>query len=94
MKNVIKYILNASPVYVYLKKHYCHICGGKVKVTYTSKTVNSKSPEAKNYDFSVGDTYYVGNVEFRICHFRCLDCQSDISFEDMKLHERNTKIKL
>ena len=38
------------------------------------------SPEAKDYDFSVGDTFFVGDVEFRTRYFYCPKCQLDISF--------------
>ena len=53
MKNAIKYIYPASPFYVQWKKHICPKRGGKVELRYVSKTVNPKSPEAKD-DFSVG----------------------------------------
>ena len=74
MKNAIKYIYPASPFYVHWKEHICPKCGGKVELRYVSKTVNSKSPEAKDYDFSVGDTCYVGDVEFRTRCFYCPKC--------------------
>lgn len=57
MKKAIKYISDANPFYVHLKKHVCPKCGSKVELRYVSKIVNSKSPEAKDYDFSVGDTF-------------------------------------
>lgn len=51
------------------KKHFCPQCGKKLKLRYSSKIVNSKSPEVENYDFSVGDTFFVGDVEFRTRYF-------------------------
>lgn len=57
MKKAIKYISDANPFYVHLKKHVCPKCGSKVELRYVSKIVNSKSPEAKDYDFSVGDIF-------------------------------------
>lgn len=57
MKKAIKYIYDANPFYVHWKKHVCPKCGSKVELRYVSKIVNSKSPEAKDYDFSVGDTF-------------------------------------
>ena len=65
-KKAIKYIYEANPFYVHWKKHFCPKCGNKVELRYVSKIVNSKSPEAKDYDFSVGDTFFVGDVEFRM----------------------------
>lgn len=89
MRKAIKYIYDANPFYVHLKKHFCPICGSKLELRYVSRIVNSKSPEAKDYDFSVGDTFFVGNVEFRTRFFHCLNCQIDISIQEMKKYEKN-----
>lgn len=88
MKTAIKYILNANPFWVYLKAHYCPQCGQKMRVGYTGKIVNSKSPESENYDFSCGDIYCIGDVEFRIMNFQCKNCLRDISFEEVKNFEK------
>ena len=88
-KGAIKYIYDANPIYVHWKKHFCPKCRDKLEIRYISKFVNSKSPEAKDYDFSVGDTFITGDVEFRIRHFHCVNCQFDISFKEMKKHERS-----
>lgn len=87
MKKAVKYIYDANPFYVHCKKHICPECGGKVKLRYVSKIVNSKSPEAKDYDFSVGDTFFVGDVEFRTRYFYCPNCMLDISFQKMRKFE-------
>ena len=89
MKKAIKYIYDANPFYVHCKKHVCPECGSKVELRYVSKIVNSKSPEAKDYDFSVGDTFLVGDVEFRTRYFHCSNCQLDISFNEMIKHEKS-----
>lgn len=88
-RGAVKYLYNANPFYVHCKKHFCPKCGKKLELCYVSKTVNSKSPEAKDYDFSVGDTSFVGDVEFRTRYFHCSNCQLDISFQKMKKHERS-----
>ncbi len=89
MKIAIKYIYDANPFYIHWKKHYCPKCGKKLELMYTSKVVNSKSPEAINYDFFVGDTFFVGDVEFRTRYFFCNECQYSISPHDMKCVEKN-----
>lgn len=91
MKRAIKYICNANPFYVYCKKHFCPNCGGKVKLRYNSEIINSKSPEAKDYDFSAGDTFFIGDVEFRTRCFYCPKCSIDISFEQMKAFEKRKR---
>ena len=93
MKKAIKYIYDANPFYVHLKKHVCPKCGSKVELRYVSKIVNSKSPEAKDYDFSVGDTFFVGDVEFRTRYFYCPKCLLDISFQEMKKFEKGNRKK-
>lgn len=91
MSKAIKYIYDASPFYVHLKKHYCPKCGNRLVTKHFSKVVNSNSPEAKDYDFSVGDTFFSGDVEFRIRCFFCITCQHNISVKDMKKYEKKRK---
>ncbi len=62
-----------------------------MELRYVSKIVNSKSPEAKDYDFSVGDTFFVGDVEFRTRYFYCPNCLLDISFQEMKKFEKGER---
>lgn len=87
MRKAIKYIYDANPFYVHWKRHFCPQCGNKLELRYASKIVNSISPEAKDYDFSMGDTFFVGDVEFRTRYFRCTNCQLNISFQEMKEDE-------
>ena len=88
MRTAIKYIYDANPFYLHLKKHFCYNCGNKLELRYNSKIVNSKSPEAKNYNFSIGDTFLIGDVEFRTRYFYCTNCHLDISVKEMKKHEK------
>lgn len=69
-----KYVNNAI-FYTIFKKNYCPACGTKLTRVKTSKIVNSKSPEAKNYDFTLGDSFMVGNVEFIWKEFYCPTCK-------------------
>ena len=80
-----KYI--CSHPFFFLRKHYCPDCGAKMNVTKASKIVNSNSPEAKNYDFSSGDTFLVGDVEFIFKVFECPDCKICLTVDEMKKHE-------
>ena len=90
-KNAIKYIMKTNPINAYLKKHMCPQCGARLVVSYTSKIVNSKSLEAKNYDFSLGDTFLVGDVEFRTQCLFCDNCHKHFSFKDIKQIEKSLK---
>ena len=75
-QNAVKYLYSVNPFYVHWKKHVCPLCGAKLKTAYDSVVVNSNSPRAKDYDFSVaaGDSYLTGDVEFRTSYFRCPKC--------------------
>ena len=91
MKNAIKYIYSANPFFVHWKRHVCPKCGNKVELRHISRVINSKSPEAKDYDFSMGDTSFVGDVEFRTRCFYCPKCAINISFEEMKRFEKGKR---
>ncbi len=52
-----------NPIFC-LKKHDCPICGRLLRKVKISKVVNSNSEEAKDFDFSNGDTYLTGNIKF------------------------------
>lgn len=93
----------------YLKKpHFCPECKTKMETITVKKTVNSKSPEAEKYDFSINrGTGLVGNVEFSWQELKCpcCDCQmtieemkkfelDDMSGEQLKKYEKKEKIKV
>ena len=80
-----KYVNNAI-FYTIFKKHYCPACGIKLTRVKTSKTVNSKSPEAKNYVFTLGDSFMVGNVEFY-----CPTCKKRIPIDEMRRIEKEQR---
>ena len=86
----IHYMYNTNPFYVHWKKHYCPKCDARLKTAYDSVVVNSDSPEAKDYDFSIaaGDSYLTGDVEFRKSFFQCPQCGFKISFDEMKKLEK------
>ena len=88
MKTAIKYE-STDLLYVYLKKHFCPECGEKLKTDHISKIVSSKSPEAKNYDFSNGDTFFAGDVEFRKICFCCKSCQRKYTEGEIKRIENH-----
>jgi hypothetical protein len=82
-----------SPFYVNCKKHYCTDCNTLLSKTKVSKIVNSKSPEANEYDFSSvgGDGYMFGDVKFIWTEFLCSNCGKQISIKDMKKIERDQR---
>lgn len=82
-----KYVNNAI-FYTIFKKHYCPVCGTKLARVKTSKIVNSRSPEAKKYDFTLGDSFMVVDVEFIWKEFYCPTCKKRISIDEMRRIEK------
>ena len=70
------------------KKHVCPCCGEKLEKFKTETVVNSSAEEAKDYDFSNGDSYLSGNVNFIGTAFRCVGCGKVYSVKDIKNHKR------
>lgn len=95
MKNKIPvhYVYNINPFYVHWKKHFCPECGTRLKMAYDSVIVNSNSPQAKDYDFSIaaGDSKLTGDVEFRTSFFQCPKCNLRIPFDEIKKIEKSQK---
>ena len=72
-----------SPDFLY-EKHYCPYCNERLEKTKTETIVNSKSEEAKNYDFSNGDGFLVGNIKFIRTVFRCNKCDKTYTIKEVK----------
>lgn len=78
-----------SPFYTRFKKHHCPNCGEILDIIQINEVVNSKSDEAKNFDFLIGDTYIIGDVEFIWDELKCKACGFQSSIKDMKQIEKN-----
>ena len=92
MKNK-KWLLH-SPYYVHRKKHNCISCNEKVNVKRVKKVINSRSPEAKDFNFSFSGSdggFMFGDVEFSYEVFYCPNCNNTISIKEMKKYEREQK---
>ena len=89
MKN--KSIQIESPIYVYKKLHKCPICDNRIIPKKINRTINSKSIEARSYDFSCGDSFLVGDVEFTLFLFYCEYCNKEYEIKEIMKHERMVK---
>ena len=67
-----------------MKKHYCPYCNERLEKTKTETIVNTESEEAKNYDFSNGDGFLVGNIKFIRTVFRCNKCNKTFTIKEVK----------
>lgn len=59
-----KKYFNNDVFFTLFKKHDCPQCGKRLQRVRVSQIVNSNSPEAEKFNFSLGDSFMVGNVEF------------------------------
>ena len=81
----------SRPFWVRFKKYHCPACNALLTTIKVSKVVNSKSEEAKNFDFSSGDTYMVGNIKFIWTEFQCNVCNNSYSLQEIRENEKKTK---
>jgi len=75
------YMLEA-PFFVFKKKHYCFNCNQLLEVKNVSKIVNSKSPEAKDFDFSCSDSLF-GSIKYFYNVFYCKNCNIYYSIKEL-----------
>ncbi|MDR1689802.1 MAG: hypothetical protein LBS21_14535 [Clostridiales bacterium] len=88
----VKYIFS-NPFFVKFKKHYCPECGNILRVKRESQIVNSRSEEAKNFDFYNGENFLIGGVKFIWNVFYCDVCNKTFSIKDIRQYEKNLKQK-
>lgn len=86
----IKYF-DHNVFYTRLKKHYCPVCRVKLERMKKSKVVNAKSPEAKNFDFNLGNSFLAGNVKFIWTEFQCSTRKRTFSIREMQQIEKQGK---
>jgi len=84
------YSYNTFPLF-FMKKHYCPICSSELEKVKNSKIVNSKSEEAKNFDFSSGDTYMIGSVKFVWNELYCPACNKNYTVKEIRALEKQSK---
>ena len=69
----------------YLRKaHFCPDCGTKLEKVAVSKVVNSRSPEAKDFDFSIDGVHMMGDVQFTWDEFECPNCKKHLTVDEVK----------
>lgn len=88
MRRMGKKYFNSDVIFTIFKKHYCPVCGTRLSRIRTSKIVNSKSQEAKTFDFGSWDTFMVGDVEFIWKEFYCPICEKRIPVDELRRIEK------
>lgn len=83
---------NCGLFFLFKKRHYCQ-CGEVLERKKREVIVNSKSEEAKNYDFEVVDQCLHGNVKFITYYFECPNCRKVYEIGELKKIEKTQKNK-
>lgn len=79
------YIRDYNDVFYFRKDHFCPECKTKLDKFPVSKVVNSRSPEAKDFDFSMpGGKFAVGDIQFTWDEFECPNCKKRLTVNEMK----------
>jgi uncharacterized protein YbaR (Trm112 family) len=73
------------------RKHYCPKCRGTLERKKHETIVHSESAEAKDYDFSMGDTFLYGNIKFITYCFECPKCKTIYEIRELKEIEKAAK---
>lgn len=81
---------NCSPFFLD-RKHQCLNCNNILEKRRREVVVNSASEEAKNYDFSLVDTYLNGNIKFITYYFGCQNCGKVYEIKELMELEKEQK---
>ena len=83
-----KSLILDNPIFIFKKIHKCPNCNQTIIPKKIKRGVNSKSPESKKFDFSAGDSYLIGDVEFKYYIFYCCCCNKEYEIKEIKNNER------
>jgi hypothetical protein len=72
-----------NPRFVNAADYYCPKCSTKLETKWVKRVVDSRSAEAKNFNFSLGDTKLTGEVEFEFNVFYCFSCDKEYRVKEI-----------
>lgn len=74
-----------NDIFYLRKEHFCPSCHTKLEKVSVSRVVNSRSPEAKDFDFRMaGGTRMIGDVRFTWDELECPKCKRHLTVKEMK----------
>ena len=68
----------------FLRRHKCAYCKVKLKRKKVLKIINSKSEEAKNYNFHMHRNTMTGDVNISWYEFECPICKRSFTLEELE----------
>ncbi len=88
----VKRIWNSPYPFYLKKKHFCADCGTILDVIKVSRIVDSTSPEAEKFDFSLSTGgYAVGKIKFIWNELTCPQCGRQYTVEEIRHIETERK---
>ena len=78
------YSFKIENIFQMFKKHYCPVCIAALSKRKVSEIINSESPEAKNHDFCVADTFVKGDMKFIHIELYCNQCNKYYTIKESK----------
>ena len=69
------------PMGMVMKKFYCHKCGERLGRQPTKRTVRRGDIDYRKYN-SIGNTYYIGDVEVTEYDFKCPGCNRTMNYNE------------
>ena len=88
-----KYLQIEHIWFTVFKGHHCPTCNTTLKKKLHSTIVSTSSPEARKYDFWIGDGYMFGEVQCYEVVFRCDPCNAIYTVSELLLLEKKKKSK-
>jgi C4-type Zn-finger protein len=82
---------SGSFIYMRVKKHDCPVCGKQMKIVRMTKTVRSKTKEAKGFSFSVLEIPRGEKIKTIWYEFECKDCRKTYPEDEMREIEKKQK---
>jgi hypothetical protein len=80
-----------SPKFVFNQEHKCPNCSRKINAQKMYDVVNTKSPEAKEYDLFAGDTFLTGDVLIIHYLFYCKYCNRKYKIYEIRNYEKGIR---
>ena len=74
-----------NDVLYFRKDHFCPDCGTKLEKVAVTRVINSRSPEAEDYDLSMaGGGFMLGDIQLTRDELECPNCQRHLTVNEMK----------
>ena len=86
-ENKVKVMVH--PFFVKFKKHYCNMCGERLKISWITQIIHRNSPEAEGKDLAFGpEQLFKKPIKYTFAIFECPYCEHKLSIYDQYVIEK------